>query len=243
MASPSVVRMAVGGLIVLLIALTGCATPISAPEIEPTQTTVSTSLPANPTETIEAQPTITAIPEPTATDIPQPTVESQLPIAESEWVADGVITEGEYTYGEDFSGIRFWWKNDATHLYFAMEGDTTGWVSVGIDPERRMQGANYLFGYVDGDAVKLWDAFGTAPTGPNHPPDEELGGTVDIVTYAGIEEKGITRFEIQIPLDTGDAYDKTLVPGQTYPYIIAIGGEDSFNAYHQKYAEGQLVLD
>ena len=124
-----------------------------------------------------------------------------------------------------------------------MEGDTTGWVSVGIDPERRMQGANYLFGYVDGDVVKLWDAFGTAPTGPNHPPDEELGGTVDIVTYAGIEENGITRFEIQIPLDTGDAYDKILVPGQTYPYIIAIGGEDSYNAYHQKYAEGQLVLD
>ena len=105
-----------------------------------------------------------------------------------------------------------------------------------------MQGANYLFGYVENGEARLWDAYGTAPTGPNHPPDEELGGTDDIVTFAGTEEDGITRFEIQIPLDSGDDYDQALAPGQSYPIIIAIGDADDYNAYHRRYDRGNLTL-
>lgn len=242
MASHNYLRAA-WGLLLILITASSCATPTTVPEILPAHTAVPTSVPASPTAAIEPQPTDTITPEPVSTDMPVPTTEPPPPTEESAWAADGVIMAGEYTYQEDFSGLRFWWTNDATYLYFAFEGDTSGWVAVGFDPESRMQGANFLFGYVLGNEVKLWDAYGTAPTGPNHPPDEDLGGTVDIVSYAGVEEEGITRFEIQIPLDSGDAYDKTLEPGQTYPYIIAMGGEDSFNAFHLKVAGGQLVLD
>jgi hypothetical protein len=158
------------------------------------------------------------------------------------WMADGVITEGEYASQADFGDIRVWWHHDGEFLYLAMEGDTAGWVAVGINPENGMQGADYLFGYVADGIARLWDAYGTAPTGPNHPPDTELGGTDDIVTFTGDEADGVTRFEIQVPLDSGDQYDQALVPGSSYPIIVAIGGEDSFDAYHIRYDSGDLVL-
>jgi hypothetical protein len=106
-----------------------------------------------------------------------------------------------------------------------------------------MQGANYLFGYVGNGEALLWDAYGTAPRGANHPPDEELGGTNDIVAFAGVEEEGVTRFEVQIPLDSGDTFDRPLEAGRTYPIIVAIGTQDEYNAYHQNYARGELILD
>jgi hypothetical protein len=210
--------------------------------VTPIPTVADTPLPTDTplqteTATPEPEATETESPLPTATNEPSPT--AQVPA----WKADGIIMPDEYTYQDDFSGLRFWWSNDASFLYFAIEGDTTGWVAAGFDPDSRMQGANFLFGFVTSSEVKIWDAYGTGPTGPNHPPDEELGGTVDIVNYFGLEEDGMTRFEIQIPLDSGDAYDKSLEPGQTYPFIVAMGGEDEFNAYHLKYAVGQLNLD
>lgn len=158
------------------------------------------------------------------------------------WVADGVISEGEYDQSLDFGDIRIWWTHDGTYLYLAMEGDTEGWVAVGINPERGMQGADYIFGYVENGEALIWDAYGTAPTGANHPPDEDLGGTNDIVAFAGVEENGVTRFEVQKPLDSGDPYDQALEPGNSYPIIVAIGGQDSFNAYHLRYDRGELVL-
>lgn len=158
------------------------------------------------------------------------------------WTPDGVIAEGEYAQQADYNGIRIWWTNDDTYLYLAMEGDTTGWVSVGINPEVGMKGADYIFGYVENGEAKLWDAWGQDRTGATHPPDTELGGTDDIVAFAGVKEDGVTRFEVQIPLDSGDAYDHTLVPGESYPIIVAIGRTDDFNAYHSKYASGELTL-
>ncbi len=124
-----------------------------------------------------------------------------------------------------------------------MEGDTTGWISIGIEPSRGMQDANYLFGYVEQGEALLWDAFGTAPSGRSHPPDEELGGTNDIVAFAGVEVDGVTRFEVQIPLDSGDSYDTLLQPGESYAIIVAMGPTDEYNSYHTMVGRGTLTLD
>jgi hypothetical protein len=159
-----------------------------------------------------------------------------------EWSADGTISEEEYDQQLDFGDMRLWWWNDASSLYLAMEGDTTGWVAIGINPQRGMQDANYIFGYVENGELQIWDAYGTAPSGANHPPDEDLGGTTDITAFAGAEENGVTRFEAQIPLDSGDEYDQALEPGATYPIIVALGPEDEFNAYHLRYDRGELTL-
>ncbi len=232
--------------LLLTVLATGCSTPEpTATEAPPTATSESTEEPTATPEPME-EPTATeameATEEPEEELEPTPTPEAEPEETGTSWAADGTITDGEYAQEADFNGIRLWWSNDETHLYLAMEGDTSGWVSVGLNPELGMKGADYILGYVENGEAQIWDAWGTERTGANHPPDQELGGSDDIVAFAGVEENGVTRFEIQIPLDSGDDYDNTLVPGESYPIIVAIGDQDQFNAYHSKYAPGEISL-
>ena len=240
--------------IATVLTLSACGTPVPteiptstpAPTAEPTADDTMTS----PEETAP-QPTDSPVPTPVSAmsspiETPEPTATEPLPTETPEetsnWNADGVVSEGEYASEADFGDMRLWWQHDGESLYIAMEGETQGWISVGINPERGMQGANYLFGYVEDGELRIWDAYGTSPTGANHPPDEDLGGTNDIVTSAGIEEDGVTRFEAQLPLDSGDQYDQPLTAGETYPIIVALGDADEFNAYHRRYDRSELVL-
>ncbi len=217
----------------LLVLLVGCQ-----PKITPTESPTSTVLSATPlpqTDPTQSPPSVDTPDEIQPTEVPV--------IADVPWIADGVVTPGEYSREAEIRGIRLWWRNDAEYLYMAMEGATSGWIAIGIEPSQGMKDADYILGYVkDGEAL-IWDAFGTAPTGANHPPDEELGGTNDIIAFAGVEENGITRFEFQIPLNSGDVYDKVLVPGGTYNIIVAMGRSDDFNAYHPTVGRGQITLD
>lgn len=195
--------------------------------------------PAEPTEPMATEGA-TPTEEPAATE--EPATEAPTESA-AEWEADGVIAEGEYAHEATIGEVRLWWRNDAEYLYLAMEASTTGWISVGLDPENRMQGANFIFGAVTDGEAQIWDAYGTAPTGNTHPADEDLGGTDDIVAYAGVEEDGVTRFEVQIPLDSGDEYDKPLEAGGTHAVIVAVGSSDSFAAPHVSRAAGSITLD
>lgn len=177
------------------------------------------------------------------TPVPTPPPGEGPPSNPIEWVLNGEVSENEYPNALDFDEMRIWWRNDDTYLYVALEGETEGWIAVGLNPEQGMQGADYFFGYVDADGeVHVWDAYGTAPQGNAHPPDEELGGTNDILAYVGVQEGGVTRFEYQIMLNSGDAHDVSFRPGERYPFILAIGDEDSFEAYHRKYVRGEMAL-
>jgi len=219
---PRIVLVIAGGVL-----LASCA----CPDTKPTATTEETTNTEEPIATEEAM----------ATKEPMAAEETMEPTMG--WQADGVVSDGEYAHEATVGEVRLWWSNDAEFLYLAMEASTTGWVSIGLDPERRMEGANFIIGAVAGGEAQIWDAYGTAPTGNMHPPDEELGGTNDIVAYAGLEEDGVTRFEVQIPLDSGDAFDKPLEPGGTYPIIVAVGSSDSFGASHTSRAGGSITLD
>lgn len=238
------------GTLILILGASGCspATSSAPPTSQATAAPTATDTPL-PTPSPEATPTERPTAEPTATEIPEgeengadPEDSTAGETNPGTWTADGVISEGEYEQQEDFGEIRIWWRNDASSLYLALEGDTTGWVAVGLNPQNGMEGADYVFGYVVNGEAQLWDAWGTAPRGPNHPPDEDLGGANDIVAFAGVEENDVTRLEVQKPLDSGDAYDHALEPGSTYPIIIAIGGEDEFDAYHLTYERGEITL-
>jgi len=159
------------------------------------------------------------------------------------WQPDGVVTEGEYTNQVEIAGVTFAWKTDAEFLYGAMWAETTGWVSVGFNPDNRMQGADYIFGFVKDGEVFIADMYGTRPSGSDsHPPDTTLGGTDDIVAYGGSEKDGITLIEFKIPRESGDAYDKPLTPG-THVLLAAYGRADDFNSGHVRRGAGQITLD
>ncbi len=117
-------------------------------------------------------------------------------------------------------------------LSVELTGPTTGWVAAGFDPEMMMNGANLIIGYVSGSTPSLRDDYGVANTG--HQSDTSLGGTDDVTVDGGSESGGETTIEFTIPLDSGDSYDKPLVPGSTYDVILARGpnGSDDFTTYH-----------
>jgi len=88
------------------------------------------------------------------------------------------------------------------------------------------------------------DMFGLKPSGlGSYPPDEELGGSNDIVEYAGREEGGLTVIEFKIPLQSGDRYDKPLRSVGSYDLIAAMGRGDDFACGHVFRGYGRMVID
>jgi hypothetical protein len=208
-------------------------TPEATAELTPPPAVTGTAEVA-PTEGVTATADVTGTAEVTGTEAPAageaPTV-------------DGAIDEGEYANTITVGDSQVWWFNDGESLTLAVEGPTEGWIGVGLDPETGMQGADFKLASLAGGEQSVTDAFGTQPTGPNHPPDDELGGTQDIEESAVVQENGTLRFEFRIPLDSGDEFDKPLQPGETYPILVAHAPTSEYNAYHSFRLEGEITLD
>ena len=64
-----------------------------------------------------------------------------------------------------------------------------------------------------------------------------------MVEYAGSEQGGVTVIEFKVPLDSGDEYDKPMVPGQTYRINLAMGAADDLNSYHAGRGTSEITLD
>ena len=127
-------------------------------------------------------------------------------------------------------GIELQWRTDDEYLYVNVSAPTTGWVAVGFDPTYQMADANIIIGYVDGDDVMIRDDFGTSST--SHASDESQGGTDNIMDSYGMDDGAMTMLHFKIPLDSGDMYDKVLVPGNNYNIILAYGSSDNFTGFH-----------
>jgi len=129
------------------------------------------------------------------------------------------------------SGITLQWRTDDEYLYVNIMAPTSGWVAVGFDPVNAMQDANIIIGYVDGSGdVMIRDDYGTSPG--SHASDVSLGGTDNTAGHYGKEEDGMTMIHFMIPLNSGDDYDKMLVPGNNYGIILAYGSADNFTGFH-----------
>lgn len=140
-------------------------------------------------------------------------------------------------------GFTLQWATVAgDSLAVEVSAPTTGWVAVGFDPDSIMLGANIIIGYVSSGTPNLRDDYGWQVTG--HRDDLLLGGTRDLTVDGGTESGGATEIRFTIPLDSGDAYDKALVPGNSYPVILAMGpaGADDFSTQHQAVAVAQIDL-
>jgi len=158
----------------------------------------------------------------------------------AEPVVDGVVNPGEYQSSESFENgtvIVSWTIGDSL-AWFAMSAPTEGWVALGFGAENMMQGADMAIGWVEDDGrAFVLDCYSTGPYGP-HPPDTELGGKDDLVAFAAAEKNGITTIEFSRPIAATDAYDKPIVPGESY--IWAYATSDDFDEYHPVAGYGTL---
>ncbi len=225
----------------------GFAAFLLLPQLLPER--VAVQEPAPIVERSEAQQTEEEpVADETATEAPQPSLEPAEPVAVPEqaettmYAIDGVIGENEYPHDTEIAGVEVHWANDATHLRVGLVSPGTGYVAIGFDPERQMEGANFIIGYVEHGKGILRDDYGTEPTA--HMADIDRGGTDDILSSAGAEWADQTVLEFVIPLDSGDELDKPLVPGRRYPVLLAYHAlRDGFNIFHSRRGAGTLQLD
>lgn len=216
-----------------VVLVTGCV-PVSAsvntPDAAPTPIAVSngktTSLP-NPTFV----PTQTAAPKTAATSVTLA------------WQADGEINLGEYAHKAASGPLTVYWRNDGTYLYLALQARTVGWLSIGFDPDRTHIGADIIIGAVSNGTVTILDSYGTSERGTFHTPDVNLGGDYSITASGGSQESGVTTLEFQIPLNSGDKYDKALAAGATVPVILAVGTTSDLASMHSFASFGEIKLD
>jgi hypothetical protein len=200
--------------------------------------------PAESTPAPTASPSLPPLPPETMPPDTVPPVVTSTPGTAIAWVADGSIGESEYDDSVAFSNgkMTIFWKTDPDTLYMALRGEVTGWVAIGFEPITKMKDADMVFGYVENGNVVVLDMNSTGSFGP-HPPDTDLGGTSDILASGGSESDGVTIIEFSRLMNTGDAYDRTLTPGQTVTFIWGLANVDSPSFTHNvAKGSGQLVL-
>lgn len=137
----------------------------------------------------------------------------------------------EYQHKIEVKDMAFSWSVDDEKINVQLSAKTTGWVAIGFDPEKAMQGANIIIGAVKGDKFKVEDHYGDRKRG--HSNDEKLGGKNDVMDAAGVEEDGVTTISFCIPLKTEDKWDKVIVADQPMKIMLSYGaGKDSFKTRH-----------
>lgn len=147
-------------------------------------------------------------------------------------VIDGVINESEYPIFHRIGDIGLSFNNDEEFGYFALTSPGQGWVAIGFSPADFHLGANFLFfAVVDGETV-VSDQYGVERFA--HESDLTLGGTVDIVEYAGFEDEG-TIVEFKFRLNSEDQYDSVLEAGESYPIMVSYNeSNDDFQVKHTR---------
>lgn len=221
--------------------------PPSSPESTPVTAAHNESVPVSdtlPPETEQESESDTqpvspdAVTEPSA---PEPVLVAP-PIASAEYAVDGIIQSGEYKHATEAGGFRVYWDNDSVVLRIGLFSQGTGYVAIGLDPEYRMRGANFIMGTVRNGQTILRDDYGVGSL--THGSDLDQGGSDDILVAAGRELNGQTTIEFVIPLDSGDRYDKPLQPGGTYDILVAFHNtSDNFSTRHSQRGSGEIRLD
>ncbi len=233
----------VGVMLVLLIAL-ALALPVQPPTGTPIE--LATPETATPDVATVTEPAMQPEPEveetpPAEEPVAVPEVPAEPPAVIPEAI-DGIVFPGEYAHWTDAGGFEVHWTNDLNYLRVGLVSPGAGYVAIGFDPEYRMRGANFILGAVEDGRLVMRDDYGDGSV--SHTADTFLGGTNDILEGAGREVDGRTTIEFVIPLETRDAMDKTLVPGETYKILVAYHEtSDLFTARHSRRGSGMIRLD
>lgn len=156
---------------------------------------------------------------------------------------DGMAGPDEYpfSYEDKETGIVMYWFNDSRNLYLCLESQSAGWTAIGFDPGFVKKGANIILFAMDSENVIVRDDYGVSSY--SHSSDQDLGGSFDIIQYAGKKVGSGATFEFVLPLKSGDEFDKFLEPGNTYKVILAINSIDiNFTVKHTNASSTTITL-
>jgi hypothetical protein len=141
------------------------------------------------------------------------------------------VSAMDYQHKLEAKNMDVFWTIEKDQIHVKLSARTTGWVAIGFDPEKAMQGANIIIGAVKKGKVRIEDHYGDRKRG--HSLDKKLGGENHVLNPQGTEADGVTTISFTLALDTGDKWDKPINPQGTSRMMIAYGaGRDSFTARH-----------
>ncbi len=137
----------------------------------------------------------------------------------------------DYQHTLEVKNMTFSWAIEGDQIHVQLSAKTTGWVGIGFDPEKAMQGADIIIGAVKNGKYKVEDHYGDRKRG--HKSDEKLGGTNNVLNASGSEDDGMTTISFTLPLKAEEKYDKEIKPEGMYRIMLAYGaGKDSFKTRH-----------
>lgn len=227
----------VGALAVLLLITPMVGETEVVPEI-PVVTDIEPELPEE-TEPVVSNEVDT---EDTDEDATEPIVEEPTVASETGYSIDGTIVSGEYAHEMTITGVDVYWTNDEYRLRVGLVSPGTGFVAIGFDPERQMEGANFIIGSMHEGELTIRDDYGHESLA--HMEDTARGGEDNIIAAAGNEWPDQTVIEFIIPLDSGDTTDKPLLPGHQYTILVSYHSMlDSFSNQHTRRGSGLMQLD
>ncbi len=227
----------VGALAVLLLITPMVGETEVAPEI-PAVTDIEPELPEETEPVVSSEVATTETDE----DTTEPIIEEPMIASETGYSIDGTIVSGEYAHETTIAGVDVYWTNDEYRLRVGLVSPGTGFVAIGFDPERQMEGANFIIGSMHEGVLTIRDDYGYEALA--HMEDTARGGEDNIIAAAGNEWPDQTVIEFIIPLDSGDTMDKPLLPGHQYTILVSYHSMlDSFSNRHTRRGSGLMQLD
>ena len=137
----------------------------------------------------------------------------------------------DYQHEIKVKNMQFFWTIDGDQIHVKLTAKTTGWVGIGFDPEKAMQGANIIIGAVKEGKFKVEDHYGDKKRA--HQSDVKLGGKNDVLNPAGSEADGVTTISFTLPLALDEKWDKPINVSGPMKIMLAYGsGRDSFKTRH-----------
>jgi hypothetical protein len=127
------------------------------------------------------------------------------------------------------AGVSFELAFIGEEVEITLKAKTTGWIAFGLDPTRRMNGADFVLGYVKDGKAFAEDHFGNGDF--SHRPDVSLGGTNDVISAKGSEDSGVTTLTVRLPLTSKDEKDKKFTPGK-HKLLLSYALKDDLSAKH-----------
>ena len=158
-------------------------------------------------------------------------------------LVDGIIAEGEYNnvFKIDQETIIIYSEILGDIVYFGLEAKVKGCVSIGFNPTNAMKDADMIICSFQNNEPKIYDQFSSGIFGP-HEDDIKLGGTFDILAFAGKTDKDKNIFEFSRKLNTGDSKDKIIEKGKEIKLIWAYSNSMDIKSKHSKRGTINIII-
>jgi len=138
------------------------------------------------------------------------------------------------------AGAAIYLAHDGSNIYVYMEAEVKGYLAVGLNNRGVMNGANMIFGYLDGATPAYRNDLGKART---H--DEVAVPAVLDFFLSRSGGKTVMEFSYPLTFPAGQGYNlEQLSPGETYSLIVATHrNSDNVTATHTARGSIDFVVE